>query len=443
MEYLQIGAVLMFYGLVGCMVLLTLLIVGRQFIFTTVAAGVLPARSNLPLRQASAGEEPADKDLPSVAIIVPAHNEERVIAGSLEAMLQTDYPKDRLQIIVVNDRSTDGTRAIIDAYAERHPIIRPVHRPFDAVPGKSAALSGVTAACKAEILVFFDADYLPEPRLVRKLVAPFEKPEIGATMGRVVPINSNANLLTRLIDLERRGGYVIDQQMRDHWRLLPQFGGTTGAVRAKALKRIGGWRQGHLTEDTYLTYAMFLQGYEVAYLNDAACYEETPQTWQARYKQVRRWAYGHNDCLLSFLPKIWATSGRSIAGRIDASIVLLFYIYPVFACLALPASILGAALLNASLGWMYAAVLPLFFGFGNLAPFFQIAVAVRKDEQEEVLRYLPLIFVSSMITMFAATDGFFRLLHDKARRRRGVWDKTVRFRTTTPGRVLQIGQQNS
>ena len=85
----------------------------------------------------------------------------------------------------------------------------------------------------------FDADYIPGPRLLKQLVAPFFDAEVGAVMGRVVPLNVGESLLTRLLDLERAGGYQVDQQARMNLRLIPQYGGTVGGVRRVAL-RAGG-----------------------------------------------------------------------------------------------------------------------------------------------------------------------------------------------------------
>ena len=141
-----------------------------------------------------------------------------------------------------NDRSTDRTGELADAHAAGDPRIVVHHRHPDARPGKPAAIKEVINSLTSEIVVFFDADYLPSPTLLKSLVAPFVDPEVGATMGRVVPYNTNVNLLTKLIDLERRGGYAVDQQARSLWNLLPQFGGTVGGVRLAALRAVGGWR---------------------------------------------------------------------------------------------------------------------------------------------------------------------------------------------------------
>ena len=173
-------------------------------------------------------------DWPRVTILVAAHNEEAVIADCLENLMHVDYPADRMRVMPVNDRSVDRTREIIDAVAAKYPgRIEPFHR-VGGKPGKAAALKDATALVDAEFIVVFDADYLPSRGLIRRLMAPFFDAEVGAVMGRVVPLNVGANLLTRLLDLERSGGYQVDQQARMNLGLVPQYGGTVGGIRMAA-----------------------------------------------------------------------------------------------------------------------------------------------------------------------------------------------------------------
>jgi cellulose synthase/poly-beta-1,6-N-acetylglucosamine synthase-like glycosyltransferase len=178
-------------------------------------------------------------DWPRVTVLVAAHNEEAVIAGCLENLMRVDYPPERMVVMPMNDRSTDRTREIIDELIERFPgRIKPFHR-TGGKPGKAAALKDAMAHVDTDFIVVFDADYLPSRGLIRRLMAPFIDPEVGAVMGRVVPSNVGANLLTRLLDLERSGGYQVDQQARMNLGLVPQYGGTVGGIRVSAL-RAGG-----------------------------------------------------------------------------------------------------------------------------------------------------------------------------------------------------------
>jgi cellulose synthase/poly-beta-1,6-N-acetylglucosamine synthase-like glycosyltransferase len=374
----------------------------------------------------------SDGDLPRVTVIVPAHNEERVLRGCLECLAKVDYPADRYEVIVINDRSRDGTRAIADEFAAMHASVRVIHRPDDAPPGKPAALLDAINGSTSEILVFFDADYLPPPQIIRRLVAPFHDPLVGATMGRVVPYNANANMLTKLLDLERRGGYVVDQEVRHRMQLLPQFGGTTGAVRRSALDAVGGWNTASLAEDTDLTYRLFIAGMKVAYVSSAECYEESPETWQVRYRQVKRWAIGHNDCLGRYFFATLRATRQPLMARLDAALVLLIYTVPSLVLLNLMIALAMPVELGetwASLSVM-AVSLTLFTGIGNFAPFYQIAAGCVSDGQRRAFSAVPFLFVSSFTSLLACNVGVLQLLKDKLFGITTQWDKTQRFRGT-------------
>jgi cellulose synthase/poly-beta-1,6-N-acetylglucosamine synthase-like glycosyltransferase len=382
--------------------------------------------------RASSDRLPSDGDLPRVTVIVPAHNEERVLQGCLDSLTKVDYPADRYEVIVINDRSRDGTGAIADDFAARHPFVRVIHRPDDAAPGKPAALLDAINGSTSEILVFFDADYLPPPQIIRRLVAPFSNPLVGAAMGRVVPYNANANMLTKLLDLERRGGYVVDQEVRHRMQLLPQFGGTTGAVRRSALEAVGGWNTASLAEDTDLTYRLFIAGMKVAYVASAECYEESPETWQVRYRQVKRWAIGHNDCLGRYFFATLRASRQPLMARLDAALVLLIYTVPSLVLL----NLMIALAVPVQLGETWASVsvmavsLTLFTGIGNFAPFYQIAAGCVSDGQRRAFAAVPFLFVSSFTSLLACNMGVLQLLKDKLFGITTQWDKTQRFRGT-------------
>ena len=414
---IQIGFMLLFTA----NALVTLIFLVRQIVFSIAGVG-LP-QTNLFSRAQLAS-------WPSVTILVAAHNEEKVLAGCLDHLVGLDYPTDGYRVVVVNDRSVDGTAAILDsAVARSGGRISAIHRPFDATPGKPAALADAFEQVTSEIVVFFDADYLPHPPLLKKLVAPFIDPEVAATMGRVVPYNTQANLLTRLLDLERRGGYAIDQAVRASWNLLPQFGGTVGGVRMSAMAEVGGWSAETLAEDTDLTYRLFAKGYTVEYVDDAMCYEESPANWGVRYKQIRRWACGHNQCLFRYLKSTLTTPHQSLARRLDAALVLMFFMFPTLSLAGLLAAMIYPTL-YAFPPFNFAVISAFSFvvAFGNFSPYFQIVAALVRDRQPSAVTMLPLIFLSSGISMIASTDGLIRAIGGMLFDRHLQWDKTVRYR---------------
>ncbi len=368
---------------------------------------------------------------PTVTVFIAAHNEEAVIAGSLAALLAIDYPAEKLTIMPVNDRSTDRTREIIDDVVERNPgRITPFHR-TGGKPGKAAALKDATVQVTSELIVVFDADYLPSRGLLKRLVAPFFDPEVGATMGRVVPSNVGGTLLTRLLDLERSGGYQVDQQARMNLGLVPQYGGTVGGIRLSALSAVGGWHDDVLAEDTDLTYRMLLGGWKTVYENRAECYEEVPEGWPARVRQIMRWTKGHNQALYRHLAHVWKSEELTPLERIDGVALLGVYAMAPLLMVGWIASILLFYMNPPPIMGGAVALLALvsYGALGNFAAFFEIAAAAFLDGSSRRIRLLPLGALGFMVSVYAISRATFDLvikdhfLHAEFR-----WEKTPRYR---------------
>ena len=370
---------------------------------------------------------------PEITVLIAAHNEEAVVADIMKALLEADYPKEKMTIIPVNDRSTDRTREIIDVFAEQHPIIEPFHR-VGGKAGKAAALKDAMTLVRTEVVLIFDADYIPGKALLRQLVAPFFDPEIGAVMGRVVPLNVGKKCLTRLLDLERSGGYQVDQQARMNLHLVPQYGGTVAGVRKSALDEIGGWNENALAEDTDLTYRLLIAGWKTAYENRAECYEEVPERWPVRVRQITRWAKGHNQAMASYIARTAKCPGLGWFERIDG--VLLLGVY-----------LMGPVLL---LGWLLAVVLfytgaqigggltvlalGAFTTLGNFAAFLEIAAAARLDGSRQRIRLLPLTLFGFTVSLISVSQAAWQQAHEGILgnffgNNELVWHKTERSRT--------------
>lgn len=373
---------------------------------------------------------------PRLTVFIAAHNEEAVVGGCIEALVNADYPKDRLLIVPVNDRSKDNTKAICDQWAARFPeLVRPFHR-TGGKAGKPAALMDAAAfAPPTDVYVVFDADYLPGKGLLKQIVAPFLDPEIGVTMGRVVPTNVSRNLLTRLLDMERSAGYQGDQQARQNLRAMPQFGGTVGGIRASALQAVGGFREDVLAEDTDLTFRLLDKGWKVHYVNTAECYEEVPEAWPVRVRQLQRWAKGHNQVMAQYLLRCLRNPHLSAMQRVDSMLLLLCYAVAPLTLLGWMLVLVGYL---AEPGWSLGLAastmsLVVYGGFGNSAAFFQMASAVRLDGNAKRLHLLPLNFIGYVVSAVTITRGMLNLVLDKVLRRELKWDKTVRYRAPGAG----------
>lgn len=369
---------------------------------------------------------------PAVTILIAAHNEEAVVNDILNALMEVDYPAEKLTIIPVNDRSTDRTREIIDAFVATHPgRVHPFHRTAGK-PGKAAALKDAMEFVHTDVVLVFDADYIPGKALIRQLVAPFFDPEVGSVMGRVVPLNVGKKLITRLLDLERSGGYQVDQQARMNLGLVPQYGGTVAGIRKSALDEIGGWNENTLAEDTDLTYRLLLAGWKTVYENRAECYEEVPERWPVRVRQIMRWAKGHNQAMAHYTRSLMWSANTSWRERIDGLLLLGVYM-------------MGPVLL---LGWIlamvlfytgieihaYVAILGLaaFTTLGNFAAFFEIAAAVRLDGSRNRVRLLPLTVFGFTVSLISVSRASYQQVRDAVRGAQMVWDKTERSRSAAP-----------
>ena len=369
-------------------------------------------------------------DWPPVTILVAAHNEEKVVANILSALMTVKYPQDRMLVIPVNDRSTDGTREIIDDFVAKFPgRIQPFHR-AGGKGGKAAALKDAMELVETEVILIFDADYIPGAGLVKQLTAPFFDPEVGGVMGRVVPLNVGANLLTRMLDLERSGGYQVDQQARMNLRLVPQHGGTVAGVRLSALREIGGWNDASLTEDTDLTYRLLLHGWKTVYQNRSECYEEVPETWAVRIKQIMRWAKGHNQAMVTYaLHLLLGKHARHAArkARRHPPPRRLYYGAHHFGGMDPGAHSLLPR--HRSAPWRDCTTL-LDGLCGNWQPggIFEIAAAVRLDGNRKRIALLPFLILGFTVSIFSVTRAAVTQARDAMTGAEFHWDKTERFR---------------
>lgn len=367
-------------------------------------------------------------DWPAITVLIAAHNEERVIADILNALLQVDYPKDKLAIVPVNDRSTDGTRQIIDSFVSQFPgRITPFHR-ASGKPGKAAALKDAMSYVRTEVFLVFDADYVPGQSLIRQLAAPFFDPEVGSVMGRVVPLNVGKKLLTRLLDMERSGGYQVDQQARMNLSFVPQYGGTVAGIRKSALEEVGGWHENTLAEDTDLTFRLLLKGWKTIYENRAECYEEVPERWPVRVRQIMRWAKGHNQAMGRYTAALLRRENVSFWETVDGLLLLGVYaMAPVLMLGWLLALILFYT--GAPVGGGVAVLgLAAFTTLGNFAAFFEIAAATRLDGSRIRVRLLPLTFLGFTVSVISVSRAAWQQILARFSRKEMVWDKTERSR---------------
>jgi len=372
-------------------------------------------------------------ELPTVSVLVPMHNEEKVAEKLLNRLVKVNYPKDKYEIVVINDHSTDKTGEIIETFKKENPeiSIKVMHR-TTGNRGKPVALNDGLKIASGEIVVVFDADYLPSKDLIRNLVVNFKNPKVGAVMGRVIPVNSGKNILTKLLELERIGGYQVDQQARYNLHLIPQYGGTVGGFRKNLVVKTGGFKENILAEDTELTFRLYVNGYEVVYSNRAECYEESPEDWSVRGRQIRRWSTGHNQVMFSYIFKLLTSKHLSFFQKVDGILLLMVYLVPVFLFLGILDAVALFFLGEANiLTYSYFWVISMMIGtFGNFAPFYQVVAGAILDDSPAKAKLLPLLFFNFFFNTFYILLGFKDALIGLVKKHYPIWDKTQRYGDT-------------
>ena len=249
----------------------------------------------------------AEADLPRITVQLPLFNELYVVERLVKAVTEIDYPREKLEIQVLDD-STDETinvaKAVVAKYAAQGFDIQYIHR-FDRTGFKAGALENGNKTAKGELFAIFDADFVPKPDCLRKLVDYFTDPMVGCAQMRWSHINGRYNLLTRLQTIMLDGHFVVEQTTRNRTGGFFNFNGTAGIWRRKAIDTSGGWQHDTLTEDTDLSFRAQLMGWKFVYLLDEEAPAEIPVEINAFKAQQRRWAKGVMQVGLKLYPRIW------------------------------------------------------------------------------------------------------------------------------------------
>ncbi|WP_227468044.1 glycosyltransferase [Microbacterium sp. YJN-G] len=234
----------------------------------------------------------------TVSVIVPAHNEAAGIEAAVRSIAASRLP---VEIIVVDDGSTDGTADIVESLAlEQVTVIRQENG------GKPSALNTGIAAARGEIIVMVDGDTVFEEDTVSRLIQPFADPAVGAVSGNTKVAN-RGGVLGAWQHIEYVVGFNLDRRLFDVAECMPTVPGAIGAFRAETLRRVGGISDDTLAEDTDLTMAICRDGWRVVYREDALAWTEAPASLGALWRQRYRWCYGT-------LQAMWKHRGAVVQG---------------------------------------------------------------------------------------------------------------------------------
>ena len=249
----------------------------------------------------------AEADLPRITVQLPLFNELYVVERLLKAVTEIDYPREKFEIQVLDDSTDETTKVaetVVEKYAAQGFDIHYIHR-FDRTGFKAGALENGNKTAKGELFAIFDADFVPKPDCLRKLVDFFTDPLVGCAQMRWSHINGSYNLLTRLQTIMLDGHFVVEQTTRNRTGGFFNFNGTAGIWRRQAIESSGGWQHDTLTEDTDLSFRAQLMGWKFVYLLDEEAPAEIPVEINAFKAQQRRWAKGVMQVGLKLYPRIW------------------------------------------------------------------------------------------------------------------------------------------
>ncbi len=246
-------------------------------------------------------------EFPFVTVQAPIFNEQFVVERLIDALVEIDYPRDKLQIQVLDD-STDET---VELAAERVSVHRKaginivhIHR-TNRQGFKAGALEEALSSAEGELIAIFDADFLPPSDFLKNVVPHFSSSEIGMVQTRWQHLNRDHNLLTRVQSIMLDAHFGIEQVARSQTGAFFNFNGTAGIWRKETIIDAGGWRADTLTEDLDLSYRAQLKNWQFLYLHEVGCPSELPVEMAAFKTQQHRWAKGAIEVMKRVLRTVW------------------------------------------------------------------------------------------------------------------------------------------
>ncbi len=253
----------------------------------------------------------ADFEWPDVTVQLPVYNERYVVQRLIEAISRLDYPRDRFQIQVLDD-STDDTSRIVAreiAIQRAHGLDIEHVRRSNRQGFKGGALAHGLKFAKGDFIAIFDADFLPQADVLRKIIPQFyTDASIGCVQTRWGHLNAGSSWLTRAQSAGIDGHFMVEQKARSANRLFMNFNGTAGIWRRIALDDAGGWQSDTLTEDLDLSYRAQLRGWQIRYLPQVIVPGELPDNIRAYKQQQSRWAKGSLQTARKLLGSLWHSS---------------------------------------------------------------------------------------------------------------------------------------
>jgi cellulose synthase/poly-beta-1,6-N-acetylglucosamine synthase-like glycosyltransferase len=335
-----------------------------------------------------------DGELPRVTIQLPIYNEMYVADRLIDAVCDMEYPRDRLEIQVLDD-STDETTDIAELAVRRHAAhgldIKYLHR-VDRRGYKAGALEAGLKAASADYIAIFDADFIPPKDFLLKTLPHFADPKVGMVQARWGHINQDYSLLTKIQAILLDGHFVLEHGGRNRAGCFFNFNGTAGVWRRQAIDAAGGWQHDTLTEDLDLSYRAQLLGWNFVFLPQVVSPAEVPVEMNSFKSQQHRWAKGSIQTCLKLLPRI-LRSNQPLAVKVEAFFHLTANFNYLLMC-ALSVLMFPAMYVRYNMGWteMLLIDIPLFFAATmSFFNFYMVAQRELHADWRSRLKYLPFL----------------------------------------------------
>jgi len=341
------------------------------------------------------GPPPAwDGPLPAVTVQLPLYNEMYVVDRLLQATARIDYPRDLLEIQVLDD-STDETtgvaRAAVNRLVAQGFDVKYIHR-TNRAGFKAGALDAGLKTARGRFVAIFDADFIPTTDFLQKTVPYFQDPKVGLVQARWGHVNADYSLLTKAQAILLDGHFVLEHGGRNRAGHFFNFNGTAGVWRREVIPAAGGWQHDTLTEDLDLSYRAQLLGWKFLFLPDLVAPAEVPVEMNAFKSQQHRWAKGSIQVCLKLLPRI-LQSDQPFGVKAEAFFHLTanfnYLLMSLLSILMFPSMVI-----RYNMGWyeMLLIDVPLFFAATfSVANFYIVSQREIHRDWKSRLRYIPFL----------------------------------------------------
>ncbi len=382
-------------------------------------------------------------DLPRVTVQLPMYNERYVAARVIEQACRIEYPRDRLQIQVLDD-STDDTVEIARATVDRmraagHDIVL-IHR-SDRTGYKAGALEHGLKSATGEFVLIFDADFVPPPSILQDSIHYFTDPRVGTVQTRWDHLNRDLSVLTQAQAVLLDGHFIIEHSARNRSGRFMSFNGTAGIWRRRAIEEAGGWQHDTLTEDLDLSYRAQLRGWTFVFLPQVTSPAELPPEMNAFKAQQHRWTKGGAQTCMKLLGAV-LRSPNPLRVKIEAFFHLtssFVYILMVLLTLLIGPALFAKLVSPVAPPWWQAGIefVLFFLGFGSGLAFYVCSQRELLRGWWASIRFVPALMAVGIGIAFnnaiAAVEGFFGRAGEFVRtpkfgdgvRRRGEWQKRL------------------